>query len=66
VEPPEKLADYLEEMCRFGAAELHSVAAVIGGAAAQEVIKLVTHQFVPLNNTFLYNGITGGGSVHLL
>ncbi|XP_022100909.1 NEDD8-activating enzyme E1 regulatory subunit-like [Acanthaster planci] len=50
--------DYINEMCRYGAAELHSVAAFLGGAAAQEVIKIITHQFVPFNNTYIYNGIT--------
>ncbi|KAK2574020.1 NEDD8-activating enzyme E1 regulatory subunit [Acropora cervicornis] len=28
-------------------------------SAAQEVIKLITHQFVPFNNTYIYNGSTG-------
>lgn len=27
------------------------------GAAAQEAIKLITHQFVPFNNTFIYNAM---------
>jgi len=33
------------------------VAAYIGGAAAQEVIKVITSQFVPINNTYIYNGM---------
>ena len=24
---------------------------------AQEILKLLTHQFVPLNSTFIFNGI---------
>lgn len=32
--------DLISEMCRFGAAELHAVAAFIGGIASQEVIKV--------------------------
>jgi hypothetical protein len=28
-------------MCRFGASELHAVAAFIGGIASQEVIKVL-------------------------
>ena len=43
--------------CRYGASELHSVASFMGGTAAQEVIKLLTSQFVPINNTFIYNAI---------
>ena len=50
--------DYITEFCRYGGGEIHAVAAFIGGVAAQEVIKLITHQFVPLNNTLVYNAIT--------
>ena len=32
--------DLINEMCRFGAAELHAVAAFVGGIASQEVIKV--------------------------
>ncbi|KAK3184372.1 hypothetical protein Dsin_031658 [Dipteronia sinensis] len=49
--------DLINEMCRFGAAELHAVAAFIGGIASQEVIKLITKQFVPMSGTFIFNGI---------
>ncbi|XP_071957729.1 NEDD8-activating enzyme E1 regulatory subunit-like [Antedon mediterranea] len=50
--------DYIQELCRYGACELHSVASFMGGVAAQEVIKIVTNQFVPFNNTYLYNAMT--------
>lgn len=43
--------------CRYGGCELHSVAAFMGGVAAQEIIKLLTNQFVPINNTLIYNAI---------
>ena len=49
--------DLIHEVCRFGGAELHSVAAFMGGVAAQEVIKLITKQFVPVNNTYVYNAM---------
>ncbi|XP_058006019.1 NEDD8-activating enzyme E1 regulatory subunit AXR1 isoform X2 [Hevea brasiliensis] len=49
--------DLINEMCRFGASELHAVAAFIGGVASQEVIKLITRQFVPISGTFIFNGI---------
>ncbi|CAL1290314.1 unnamed protein product [Larinioides sclopetarius] len=58
--------DYVHEMCRFGAAELHSVAAFIGGCAAQEVIKLITGQYVPFNNTLTYYAVTQATSVFYL
>ncbi|GLI60728.1 hypothetical protein VaNZ11_002954 [Volvox africanus] len=49
--------DLLAEMCRAGAAELHVVAAFMGGVAAQEAIKLVTRQFVPLAGTLIFNAM---------
>ncbi|KAJ6816199.1 NEDD8-activating enzyme E1 regulatory subunit AXR1-like [Iris pallida] len=49
--------DLINEMCRFGGAELHAVAAFVGGVASQEVIKLITKQFVPLTGTLIFNGI---------
>lgn len=49
--------DLINEMCRYGAAELHAVAAFIGGIASQEVIKLITKQFVPMTGTFIFNGV---------
>ncbi|XP_030620727.1 NEDD8-activating enzyme E1 regulatory subunit isoform X1 [Chanos chanos] len=50
--------DYIHEFCRYGAAEPHTVAAFLGGSAAQEAIKIITHQFVPFNNAFIYNAMS--------
>nr|XP_004543363.1 NEDD8-activating enzyme E1 regulatory subunit [Maylandia zebra] len=50
--------DYIHEFCRYGAAEPHTVSAFLGGSAAQEAIKIISHQFVPFNNTFLYNAMS--------
>ena len=49
--------EYLMEVCRYGAAELHNIAAFMGGVASQEIIKLLTHQYIPLNNTLIFNGM---------
>lgn len=46
---------YAREFTRWGGAELHNTAAFMGGVAAQEVIKVITEQLVPVNNTFVYN-----------
>ena len=51
--------DYIGEFCRWGGSELHAVASLIGGVASQEAIKAITHQYVPLNNTFIFNGAAG-------
>ncbi|KIZ02954.1 hypothetical protein MNEG_5000 [Monoraphidium neglectum] len=47
----------------MGASELHVVAAVMGGMAAQEAIKLITRQFVPFGGTLIYNATTSTTSV---
>lgn len=43
--------------CRYNASELHAVAAVMGGIAAQEAVKIITQQYVPINGTLVFNGI---------
>jgi len=48
---------YVKEIVRFGAAELHPIASLLGGLASQETIKVITHQFSPLDNTFIFNGM---------
>jgi amyloid beta precursor protein binding protein 1 len=39
--------------------ELHAVSSVVGAVAAQEIVKLVTNQFVPIDNAFVFNGTNG-------
>ncbi len=58
--------DLVGEMCRFGGTELHCIAAVMGGVASQEAIKLLTRQFVPLSGTFVYNAMASTSSVFQL
>lgn len=58
--------DLVAEMVRFGAAELHCVAAVMGGIGAQEAIKLLTGQFVPPDGTVIYNAMACTTSVLVL
>jgi hypothetical protein len=48
-----------KEICRFGAAVLHSEAAFVGGAVAQTVTILVSRQFQPLEGTLVHNGFNG-------
>lgn len=47
----------VHETCRFGGSELHNVAAFMGGVVSQEAIKVITCQWLPANNAFVYNGI---------
>jgi amyloid beta precursor protein binding protein 1 len=55
---------YAEEMTRYGNAEIHTVASVVGGVASQEAVKIITGQYVPINNTYVYNGIASVGAVY--
>lgn len=48
----------LYEMCRYGGAELHITSAFIGGCIAQEVIKIITNQYIPVEDTLVYNAMT--------
>jgi len=47
--------EHVHEVCRYGGAELHSVAAFLGGVAGHEIIKLLTRQYVPIDNVVVYN-----------
>merc|ERR1719247_157573 len=58
--PAEGLDQKAGELVRYGSAVLHCTASVVGGVAAQEAVKLLTGQFTPLNNTWIYNGVKGG------
>eukprot|EP01104_Vermistella_antarctica_P014566 TRINITY_DN4617_c0_g1_i1.p1 TRINITY_DN4617_c0_g1~~TRINITY_DN4617_c0_g1_i1.p1 ORF type:complete len:614 (+),score=123.26 TRINITY_DN4617_c0_g1_i1:242-1843(+) len=58
--------DSIHEMCRYGACELHNVAALVGGVAAQEVIKALTQQYTLLDNTWIYNGAKGSSTAMCL
>ena len=56
--------DFAMELTRYANAEIHNIASVVGGVASQEAVKLITGQYVPLNNTYIYNGIASTGGVY--
>jgi amyloid beta precursor protein binding protein 1 len=45
---------------------LHNIAACVGGAASQEALKVIVEQYVPLNNTFVFDGVFAKGAVYEL
>eukprot|EP00002_Diphylleia_rotans_P000878 TRINITY_DN10476_c0_g1_i1.p1 TRINITY_DN10476_c0_g1~~TRINITY_DN10476_c0_g1_i1.p1 ORF type:complete len:522 (-),score=107.39 TRINITY_DN10476_c0_g1_i1:188-1753(-) len=63
VSAPSSSEDYIREFCRYGQSELHNVAAILGGLAAQEVIKLITMQNVPLHHSLILDTTKGVGTV---
>ncbi|KAG0254208.1 NEDD8-activating enzyme E1 regulatory subunit [Mortierella polycephala] len=48
--------DVTHEICRFGNGAIHNIASFMGGVVSQETIKLITRQYIPLNNTFIFDG----------
>ena len=50
---------YCHEITRAGGGELHNISALTGGLVAQEVIKIITKQYIPMDNVCLYDGIAG-------
>jgi len=59
----EIVKECLEEMVRFGGAEMHNMGAFVGGVAAQGIMKILLKQFFPYNHTYVFNGIHCDGLV---
>ncbi|OAQ96545.1 hypothetical protein LLEC1_02347 [Akanthomyces lecanii] len=53
----ERTAQVTEEVARAAGGEMHNISAVLGGMVAQEVIKVVTQQYIPVDNTCIFDGI---------
>lgn len=53
----ERIIKAAEEVARSGGNELHNISAVIGGMVAQEMIKIITKQYIPIDNTCIFDGI---------
>jgi len=47
-----------EEVARANGGELHNISALTGGMVSQEVIKIITKQYIPIDNTCIFDGIT--------
>ncbi|EEP79778.1 hypothetical protein UREG_04624 [Uncinocarpus reesii 1704] len=54
------------ETRRAGVGDLHNISALAGGFVAQEALKVLTKQYVPLDNTFLFDGVKGRGEMFRL
>ncbi len=47
-----------QEVARAGGGELHNISALTGGMVAQEAIKIITKQYIPIDNTCIFDGIS--------
>lgn len=54
------------ELGRAHGAELHNISALTGGMVAQEVIKVITKQYVPIDNACVFDGIASKAAVFRL
>lgn len=53
----ERAMKIAEEVSRSAGGELHNISAAVGGMVAQELIKVITQQYIALDNTCIYDGI---------
>ncbi|KAI1814671.1 hypothetical protein GGS20DRAFT_585269 [Poronia punctata] len=54
----ERMHQIAEEVARAGGGELHNISALTGGMVAQEVIKIITKQYIPIDDTCIFDGIS--------
>jgi NEDD8-activating enzyme E1 regulatory subunit len=53
-----RVEEAAKEVARAAGGELHDVSAVTGGMVAQEAIKIITKQYIPVDNTCIFDGIS--------
>lgn len=56
-EVQENITKAIREVERVKGGELHNVSSVLGGMVAQEAIKLITRQYVPVDGTCVFDGV---------
>jgi amyloid beta precursor protein binding protein 1 len=56
-EQKQRVVQAVEEVARAEGGELHNISALTGGMVAQEVIKVITKQYIPIDNTCIFDGI---------
>ncbi|KAL9109167.1 MAG: hypothetical protein Q9227_006092 [Pyrenula ochraceoflavens] len=49
--------DAIAELKRSDGGELHNISALTGGMVAQEAIKIITRQYVPVDGTAIFDGV---------
>ncbi|CAO3683034.1 unnamed protein product [Umbelopsis vinacea] len=60
------LHTFIINFVRYNGAELPNIASLMGGLVAQEVIKIITRQYIPVNNTCIYDGMSATTSTYVL
>ena len=61
-----RIEGIMKELARANGAELHNISALTGGMVAQEAIKVLTKQYVPVDNICVFDGIQSKTGVYRL
>ena len=54
----ERTSSVVSELARAAGTELHNISALTGGMVAQEALKVLMKQYIPIDNTCVFDGIT--------
>ncbi|KAI0506130.1 hypothetical protein F5B22DRAFT_479533 [Xylaria bambusicola] len=54
----DRVSQIAQEVARAKGGELHNISALTGGMVAQEVIKIITKQYIPIDDTCIFDGIS--------
>lgn len=58
---PSHVMDIINEVFTHNEASYHNICALMGGVTAQEILKIATAQYIPLDNVFVFDGVKAGG-----
>lgn len=61
-----RVLEAAQELRRTEGGELHNISSLTGGLVAQEALKVITRQYVPLDNTCIYNGVHSRSAMYKL
>ncbi|CBF86860.1 hypothetical protein AN2441.2 [Aspergillus nidulans FGSC A4] len=61
-----RVLDAAQELRRTKGGELHNISSLTGGLVAQEALKVLTRQYVPLDNTCIFDGVRSSSAMYKL
>ena len=62
----QQITDAIQELRRAEGGELHNISSLAGGLVAQEALKVLTRQYVPLDNTCVFDGARSRSEMYRL
>ncbi|KAL5341179.1 hypothetical protein BJX70DRAFT_76738 [Aspergillus crustosus] len=65
-EARDRILEAARELRRTEGGELHNISSLTGGLVAQEALKVLTRQYVPLDNTCVFNGVRSSSAMYKL